>query len=227
MGESDSDEPLALPPAGIYHHYAPLALVQSGTNGEDGLFTANDQEDFRSFFSSLTDLVEMNYAGGDGQQALPDNRLPLPLRVAVTLGGQPISHTPMRGVMVRFTIKRQLSSSPGSLRPLPVDSASGQSIDVPINPDGIAECEWTLGDGMQAQQVKAELYDECGELTDRPPIHFGSTLPILFYYISGDGIEVPKGGNISTVLQVGIKIGKTPVASELRGQVQCYCWNSY
>jgi hypothetical protein len=217
VGESDSDEPLALPPAGIHHHYAPLALVQSGTDGEDGLFTAKNEEDFRSFFSSLIDLVDMDYAGGDGQQALPDNKLPLPLRVAVTLGGQPINKTPMRGVMVRFTIVQQLSSSPGSLRPLPAGSTSGQSIDVPINTEGIegiAECEWTLGDGMQAQQVKAELYDECGKLIDLPPIHFGSTLPILFYYISGDGIEVPKGGNISTLLRVGIKIGKTLVASE-------------
>ena len=217
VGESDSDEPLALPPAGIHHHYAPLALVQSGTDGEDGLFTAKNEEDFRSFFSSLIDLVDMDYAGGDGQQALPDNKLPLPLRVAVTLGGQPINKTPMRGVMVRFTIVQQLSSSPGSLRPLPAGSTSGQSIDVPINTEGIegiAECEWTLGDGMQAQQVKAELYDECGKLIDRPQIHFGSTLPILFYYISGDGIEVPKGGNISTLLRVGIKIGKTLVASE-------------
>jgi hypothetical protein len=214
VGESESDEPLALPPAGIRHHYAPLALVESGTDGEDGLFSAKKEEDFRSFFSSLTDLVGMHYAGGDGQQALPDNRLPLPLRVGVTLGGQPINKTPMRGVMVRFTIVEPLSSPPGSLRPLPAGSTSGQSIDVPINTEGIAECEWTLGDGMQAQQVKAELYDECGNLTDRPAIHFGSTLPILFYYISGDGIEVPKGGNISTLLQVGIKIGKTPVTSE-------------
>ncbi len=208
VGESDTDEPLALPPAGVYHHYAPIALVEFGA---DGLFAVT--EDMRSFFSSLTDLVAMAYAGGDGQQALPDNKLPLPLRVAVTLGREPISKTPMSGAKVRFTIVQQLSSSPGSLRPLPAGSASGQPIDVPINAEGIAECEWTLGDGMEVQQVKAELYDECGKLTDLPPIYFGATLPILFYYISGDGIEVPKGGTITTLLQVGIKIGKTSVVS--------------
>lgn len=200
-------KPVAQGPAGIFHHYAPLAILKYNNEKFEAV------ADLRSFFSSLSDLIALHYAGGDGQQALPDNKLPLPLRVAVTLGRQPISKTPMRGSKVRFTIIQQLSSSPGSLRPLPAGSASGQAIDVSINAEGIAECEWTLGDGMEVQQVKAELYDECGKLTDLPPIYFGANLPILFYYISGDGIEVPKGGSITTLLQVGIKIGRTPVVS--------------
>jgi Family of unknown function (DUF6519) len=210
VAESESDEPLALPPAGVYHHYTPVALVEFGV---DGLFAIT--EDLRSFFSSLTDLVAIDYAGGNGQQALPDNKLSLPLRVAITVGRLPISKTPMSGSKVRFSIVQQLSSSPGSLRPLlPAGSSSSQQpIDAQINAEGIAECEWTLGEGMEVQQVMAELYDECGKFTDLPPIYFGATLPVLFYYISGDGMEVPKGGAISTLLQVGIKIGKTPVVS--------------
>jgi hypothetical protein len=202
-------KPIAQGPAGIFHHYAPLAMLKYKNEKFE------PEADLRSFFSSLTDLIAIHYAGGDNQQALPDNKLPFPLRVAVTLGRQPISKTPMRGSKVRFTIIQQLSSSPGWLRPLlPADSAlSQQPIDVSINAEGIAECEWTLGDGMEVQQIKAELYDECDKLADLPPIYFGASLPILFYYISGDGIEVPKGGTITTLLQVGIKIGRTPVVS--------------
>jgi hypothetical protein len=166
-----SDKPIALGPAGIQYHYAPLAVLHH--NGEK--FEA--KWDLRSFFSSLTDLIAMHYAGGDGQQALPDNKLPAPLRVSITLGDRPIHMTPMSGASVRFTIDKQSQLTPGSVRALPSGASSDQSVDVPTNHEnGLAECEWTLGDNMEQQQVKAELHDECGNKVNVPPIYFNATL---------------------------------------------------
>jgi hypothetical protein len=202
-----NDKPIALGHAGIVHHYAPLALLEYNKNNKK----FEEKWDVRSFFSSLTDLIAIQYAGGDGQQALPDNKLPAPLRVSVMLGRQPINETPMKGAKVKFTIIKQLSTSPGSLRPLPAGSASNQPIDVPINAEGIAECEWTLGDGMEVQQVKAELYDDCANAMALPPIYFNATLPLSFYYVEGDGVEVK--ANDTAALSAGVMLGKKAVSA--------------
>lgn len=209
-----NDKPLALGPAGIVHHYAPLALLEYSKN--DKKFA--DKMDLRSFFSSLTELVVMHYAGGDGQQALPDNKLPAPLRVSVTLGNLPINKTPMSGSKVRFTIVKQLPASPGSLRPLPAGPASSQPANVPINAQGLAECEWTLGDGMEMQQVTAELYDDCGNATALPPIHFNATLPLSFYYVEGDGVEAPAKDPVT--LSAGVMLGKKVVSAGYKIQFE-------
>lgn len=176
-GQNPLDEPLSLPPAGIEHHYAPLALIDIG---ETGLSTVKDinKDDLRSFFSSLKDLITIHYAGGDGQEGLTNQVLPATLRVGVTLGNRPISSTPMSGAVVRFTIVRQSSSSPGSLNPLPAGSSppSSQFVDATIDLEGIAECEWTLGGGTEVQQVKAELYDGCNNAVGLPPIYFSASV---------------------------------------------------
>jgi hypothetical protein len=197
----DNGKPIAQGPAGIFHHYAPLATLKY--NNEKFEVEA----DLRSFFSPLTDLIAMRYAGGDGQQAVPDNKLPAPLRVSVTLGDRPIDETPLRSTTVRFTIDKQSQSAPGSLRGLPDGVPSNKPVKVPAS-EGIAECEWTLGDNMEQQQVKAELYNECGKI-DIPPIYFSATLPLSFYYISGDGVEAEATEPVR--LTAGIMLGKNPV----------------
>jgi hypothetical protein len=209
-----SDKPVALGPAGIQYHYAPLALLHH--NG--GNFEA--KWDLRSFFSSLTELIAMHYAGGDGQQALPDNKLAAPLRVSVTLGDRPIHMTPMSGALVRFTIDKQSQLTPGSLRALPSGPSSDQSVDVPTNHDtGLAECEWTLGDNMEQQQVKAELYDECGnKVNNVAPLYFNATLRLSLYYISGDGVEAKTSDPVR--LSTGIMLGKEPFSEDYKVQFE-------
>lgn len=204
-------KPVALGPAGIAHHYAPLALLDYNKSKKKFY----EKGDLRSFFSSLTELVGIHYAGGDGQQALPDNKLPAPLSVSVTLGDRPISNTPMSGVTVKFTIVKESKSTRGSLRALP-DGQPKQhtTVNVPVSAEGVAECEWILGDNMQDQQVKAELYDECASKVDVPPVYFHASLPISFYYIEGDGIE---GTEEETVhLRAGVALGTQPLSANYR-----------
>jgi Family of unknown function (DUF6519)/Multicopper oxidase len=206
IGDKPTDAPQALLPAGVPHHYAPLAIIEHKT---DGMFSI--KLDTRSFFSSLTALVMMHYVGGDGQHALPTNKLPAPLRVSVTLGNQPISKTPMAGARIRFTILDQQLTPSGTLRALPAGSASNQLVDVSINTEGIAECEWTLGEGMEMQRVMAELYDDCGNKLNIPPIYFSATLNISFYYVEGDGVEASEGNEVS--LKAGLSLGTSPLSA--------------
>ena len=72
IGNKLTDAPQALIPAGVAHHYAPLALVE---HTGDGKYTI--KSDVRSFFSSLVDLIQIHYAGGTAKrQPLGTIRLP-------------------------------------------------------------------------------------------------------------------------------------------------------
>lgn len=195
IGNSLTDAPQALLPAGIAHHYAPLAVVEY----KDERFSV--KSDARSFFTSLADLILIHYAGGDGQNALPNNRLAEPLRVAVTMGRTPISKTPVGSAKVRFTIVK-----PSSLGTLSAGGMTGSSLEVETNSEGIAECFWTLADDVVEQQVKAEIVECDGAKVS--PIYFGATLPIWFYYVAGDGAEEHAGETVD--LSVGIAVGSKP-----------------
>jgi hypothetical protein len=213
IGNKITDAPQALLPSGVTHHYAPLAIVQHDKN--DGKFTV--KYDARSFFLSLADLMLVHYTGGDGQEALPDNSLAEPLRVAVTLGNTRISKTPIGSAKVRFTIVKP--SPPGGILTAGGISDSS-SLEVQTNSEtGIAECLWTLADGVVEQQVRAELV-ECGDaldeliLTKVPPIYFGATQPIWFYYVAGDGAEEKAGQTIE--LSAGVAVGTRPATDNYK-----------
>ena len=127
--------PIAQPRAGIEHHYCKLAILSHAAGG----FTV--VQDCRALFPPLTALTTLLYAGGDGQEAMPDNPLPLTLRVRVVNGQAPVI-----GARVQFTV----THGGGTLsvaQPVPTTGT-----------DGIAECGWTLG-GADAQQVEAVLLD--------------------------------------------------------------------
>jgi hypothetical protein len=196
----DSGNPVAQECAGIEYHYAPLALLHH--DGEK--FEA--KLDLRSFFSSLTELITMHYAGGDGQEALPDNKLPAPLRVSVTLGAKSIRKTPVGNAKVRFTIIKPSSGT------LAAAGMTGTSVEAKTNDNGIAECFWTVADGTVDQQVKAELV-ECDD-SKVPPIYFGATLPIWFYYVAGDGVEERADEKVS--LSAGVAIGGKPATGNYK-----------
>ncbi len=220
FGRKETDEPYAIPPMGIQHHYAPLALLQY--KDEDS--SLNFVTDCRSFFSSLTELMAIHYVGGDGQEALPKDTLPAPLRVGVTIGQTPINNTALKNAKVRFTIT---GSEWSGLQQSIEGSPSGpleNMLDVTTNDESVAECWWTLFDPQTEeeaqldQQVKAELLDDCGNPIDLVPIYFNATLPISFYYISGDGEEAVPNSEID--LTVGLTIGNTPVTSGTTYQVK-------
>ncbi|HEX2557241.1 MAG TPA: DUF6519 domain-containing protein, partial [Nitrososphaera sp.] len=202
VGSKLTDEPLALLPAGIIHHYAPLAVIEQNTTGKFSI-----KSDERSFFSSLSDLIFLHYAGGDDQVALPNNTLGQPIRVAVTLGRTPISKTPMGSAKVRFTLVKPSSSIIGSLTKGAKSSGASGVLEVDTDAEGIGDCIWMLADGEIKQQVRAELV-ECVD-AKVPPIYFSATLPIWFYYVAGDGAEDAAGKTIT--LSAGVSLGSKPL----------------
>jgi hypothetical protein len=135
--KDSSDEPRALPRFGIMHHYCRLAICHYG-GGETGDW--NRIKDCRNIFPPMTEMVTLSYVSGDGQEAMPDNGLPAPLVVRVSIGEHPIE-----GARVRFTI----TSGDGSLQPEVVVTKS----------DGLASCSWILDSESQSQQAEATLMD--------------------------------------------------------------------
>ena len=144
-------QPLALPPAGIDHHYCRLAVLER-TATEFQLV-----EDCRRLFPPLTGLISLLYESGDGQEAGPSQALPQPLRVRVANG-----QTPVIGARVRFT----LMAGGGSL---------AASVVSTVGPHGIAECAWTLGPSGP-QQVEAVLLDAAGQPIAGQIVHFNATI---------------------------------------------------
>jgi hypothetical protein len=164
--------PLAQPPGGIRHHYCRLALVEVASTG-----LAKVIDDCRNLFPPLTKLTHFFYVGGAGQEAMPDQRLPCPLRVGVTNGQFPVAGAP-----VRFTVANEVVGT------LHAGTSSGQTLLVETDADGIALCELELRD-LRANlrvgrrrlpnclEVVAELVNPAGGFFE-PPIHFNFNLSI-------------------------------------------------
>src|SRR5690606_18563548 len=102
--------------------------------------------DCRALFPALTQLTNLYYVGGDGQQAMPDPlapqpvALPSPLRVAVYNGQFPVANA-----QVRFTASAGL---------LP-NNAVQQVVNT--DGDGVAAVSWRLAPNVQNQTCVAEL----------------------------------------------------------------------
>ena len=81
------------PAVGIEHHYAPLAVLELGKDGWRRI------GDCRKVFPPLSGLVDVEYAGGDGQETLPGDPVPQPLEISVTDGAGPVAgaRDPLRG----------------------------------------------------------------------------------------------------------------------------------
>jgi hypothetical protein len=145
-------KPEAQPPHGIRHYYCCLAIVD---------FNSSLVQDCRRLFSPLTELTSFFYVGGDGQEAMPGERLKEALQVGVANGQWPVEDAP-----VKFTVKK----GGGTLK---AGNQSGTEIIVKTGKTGdnkgIAECYWQLGNdtNQPSQQVEARLLDADGKPT--PP----------------------------------------------------------
>lgn len=154
-----SNNPVQLPPFGIEHHYAKLAIASfDGTNSWI-IFS-----DCRNLFPALTELTSLYYVGGDGQEAIPGGPLPEPLMVGVANGSCVVS-----GAKVKF----EILSGGGSL-----DNGFGTlgaEVIVMADTDGVAGCIWTLDSDTSnpGLQVKASLLDDAGNLVVKK-------LPVIF-----------------------------------------------
>ena len=126
---------------GIMHHYCPLATMQKDPDGWKLI------KDCRRIFPPITEIVTLTYAGGDGQEAMPGEKLPAPLEVRVTIGEHPI-----KDARVRFSI---IKGENGSLS----FNNNKDVIYKRTGSDGLASCDWKLDNGKQSQQVEATLLD--------------------------------------------------------------------
>ncbi|HEY3057554.1 MAG TPA: DUF6519 domain-containing protein [Chloroflexota bacterium] len=154
---------------GIEHHYCPLALLRS-----DGtIWTIVG--DVRSVFPPTTELVNLTYVGGGGQQALANpsgpglRPLAQPLQARVVNGQWPVA-----GASVVFRIVTPDAAGPvGGL--LSTGPATGSEVRVVTGADGIASCSWTLDEDERhhTQRVVALLLDNG---TTRSPVAFDAQL---------------------------------------------------
>ena len=138
---------------GPHVSFAPLALV---TAGDPGLWTS--ARDCRKQFPPLTSLVHMYYAGGDGQEAMPEPpdaptvTLPQALQVGVVNGSLRV-----RGAAVEFSI------GPGGVSRFFEGPFSPESVTVETGEDGIASCWWQLDGSVPRQIATARLIDPVGQ----------------------------------------------------------------
>ena len=135
---------LALPPRGPLHHITQLAVVaRTGS-------TWTLEADCRLLFPPATELVSLDLVGGDGQEAMPGQELPEPVRVVVRNGELPVPDA-----LVRFTTT---GGAVGAAVPAAGDPAS---VDLPTGPDGVAEVRWRLdAGGPTTQTLTAQRLDD-------------------------------------------------------------------
>ena len=146
------------PPVGPVHHLAPLAILGRAA-GEVGAWSL--ESDCRRLFPPLTGLATLDLVGGDGQEAMPEDALPEPVRVAVRSGARPIA-----GALVRFT-----ASDGGALAPPDADPAVAT-----IRPaaNGVADVRWRLNpSGPTTQTLMIRLLDDHRQPIDAPVVVTG------------------------------------------------------
>jgi hypothetical protein len=119
--------PVQQPPVGPTHHVAPLAILVKDGAG----WTLED--DCRRLFPPLTALISLDLVGGDGQEAMPGDALPEPVRVAVRNGGMPVVGAP---VAFSTTGGHVSASVPTAGDPGATTASTG--------PDGVAGIRWLL-----------------------------------------------------------------------------------
>lgn len=151
-------DPLAISPQGILHHYCRLAVLAFD---ETGLTVT----DCRPLFPPLTELVQIQAAGGDGQEALPGDLLPQPIEVGVSNGQWPVE-----GAGVRFRI----ALGNGVLTQ---GAQSGADITVATQANGVASVLWRLDNSNHSQRVEVSLLDAAGDALHLP-VYFNANTSV-------------------------------------------------
>lgn len=215
----DSDEPMALFPHGIEHHYSRLAVLRF--DGE----LWEEIGDCRHLFPPLTAMIRLFHVAGDGQETMPGQFLPQPIQVGVSNGRLPVF-----GAWVSFTI----IAGAGLLESL--DGEAGDHIVVETDEDGIAECRWQLDATTESQRVEVLLLEIDGKpLTDDEggpvvtPLFFNANLSIAdqVSYDSGNcgymSSEVVTPAPVATVQEALDHLCPPITLTKLAGDGQIAC----
>ncbi|MGH4024795.1 MAG: DUF6519 domain-containing protein [Pseudonocardiaceae bacterium] len=159
------------PRAGIEHRFAAVALLNLA---EDRWTLVSD---CRRLFAPLAEPVpalDMEYAGGDGQEAMPGDPLRQPLEVSVSDG--PLA---VPGVKVRFTAATDDTDGGLAETEAELATSTASSIDATTGPNGVARCYWRPASDVTrpSQRVTARLLDAGGAPIDTP-VDFTASLSI-------------------------------------------------
>ena len=137
-----ADKPRFVAPQGVLRAFARLAVLRC----QAGVWTT--VFDCRHLFPALSELTNLYYVGGDGQEAKPNPLapanvpLPRPLEAAVFNG-----QFPMAGAQVRFT------ASDGALP----NGTLTQT--VATGADGVASVVWSVAPAVNSQTCTAQLLE--------------------------------------------------------------------
>ncbi len=143
-------DPVPQAPAGPHHHTAAIGLLTRDAAG----WTLDG--DCRRLFPPLTELITLDLAGGDGQEAMPGDPLPEPVRVVVRNGGLPVPTAAVEFV----------ASDGGALS---VDRTTWTTGAHPVltEADGVAEIGWRLAaGGPSTQTLTVRRVDDHGVALD-------------------------------------------------------------
>ena len=208
-GELGWDDPQLKQQHGPVHHHSLLGIVElsGGTWSLHG-DPDSDDHDCRPIFPPATELGQMHYLGGDGQEPGEDGWAPRPLRVGVSNGTAPVA-----GTRVRFT--------PMSGRLTEASDHSGAAavpLQVLTDADGVAEVYWQVLDGPIDHETRpivvAEWLDHAGQPRGLA-IHFAADVDPQLEYVGGDGQDALPGGELAEPLTVQVVTGGWAVPDAL------------
>ncbi|TSC32942.1 DUF6519 domain-containing protein [Corallococcus sp. Z5C101001] len=192
---------------------------------------------------TLSRQLVLTYEGGDGQEAMPGEALPRPLRVGVARHQRRAANQ-----VVRFQVRGTSNGASSGVRVTGSAQPWAQSITATTNDEGIAEVDWLPNANDATQQVEARLM--VGGGANPTPVH----LPLVFtaslsradrvayqaggcqtlsqattvqqaldtlcrqrtfLYLGGDGQEGTPGEELESPLVVGVMTGENPVVNAL------------
>ncbi len=194
-------DPLALPPHGIEHHYCKLAVVVWDGN------VWSVREDCRDLFPPLTGLLHLEKLCGDCQEAMPNETLNEPLRLAVLNGG-----LKMPGKIVRVKV----TGGGGSLSNDSQKTPQITCLDLTTTDfDGTVACYWTLGKQYSDQHVEAWLLDDGGGSVFGLGVCFSAhqVAPVLHILCGGGQAALP-GKMLKEPLRMAVLSRGVPVPNQ-------------
>jgi photosystem II stability/assembly factor-like uncharacterized protein len=191
----DDGDPFAREPAGIVDSYCRLGIVEVDP---DGVVTV--ASDCRELFPPLTELKQLHYVSGDGQDAAPNALLPQPLALHVLRGTVPVV-----GAGVRFEVDSGGGLVGDGLRESPV------VYETTTDPTGLAGCRWRLGPGIAApdryQRVRASLFDADSQPLPGQTIVYCATATGVLQYVGGDGQQAGPAAPLPCPLEFRVANG--------------------
>ncbi|MEK1905156.1 MAG: DUF6519 domain-containing protein [Pseudomonas sp.] len=160
----EAGKPAFVAPQGVLRAFTRLALLTC----QSGVWARIS--DCRQLFPALTELTNLHYVGGDGQQAMPNPLDPQPIKLASPLevavyNGQ----FPVAGATVRFRAPDGLLAN------------GTQQDDATTNGEGIARMEWFLSPAAAKlnQTCTAELLQAGASAAGKfNELHFSASLAV-------------------------------------------------